>query len=195
MRTAVLQPSLMPAGLPVGHRVPRGSARWYLVHTPAGMESSTAQKLKQIIPNSLLNDAFVLAKQRWVKRAGEWRLETVQMYPEYFFVKTSDVQSLNSALQKLSFHVELVGARERACMPLAEEVRSFFEQVAGPSHVIQNSVAALETGELRVLSGPLVGQEQRVVKLDRHKRRCWVSVGEPGCGFLETLPLEVPFKS
>lgn len=195
MRVEAPQPSLMPAGLPAGRRTPRGRTRWYLVQTPAGMERSTCDKLRKIIPENLLSDAFVLCKERWVKRAGVWRIETVQMYQEYFFAETSDVQGLNSALQKLSFHVDLVGARERACMPLADDAREFFEQVADARHLIRNSVGVIEDGVLHVQEGPLVGQEQRVVKIDRHKRRCWVSVGEPGNGFLETLPLDVPFKS
>ncbi len=192
---AAPQSSLMPAGLPVGRRTPRGRTRWYLVHVPEGMERATCTKLLKLIPSHLLSDAFVLSKERWVKRVGAWRIETAQMYQGYLFVATSDVQGLNSALQKLSFHVELVGARERACMPLADEAREFFERVTGGRRLIRNSVGVIEDGVFRVLEGPLAGMEHRVVKIDRHKRRCWVSVGEPGNGFLESLPLEIPFKS
>lgn len=195
MRAAMPQQSLMPVGLPAGRRTPRGRSRWYPVHAPEGMERSTCEKLRRIIPANVLSDAFVLSKERWAKRSGAWRLETVPMYREYFFVETGDVRALNNALQKLSFHVDLVGARERACTPLADDTRAFFERIAGPQHVIHNSVGVIEDGELRVFEGPLVGQERRVVKVDRHKRRCWASVGEPGDDFLETLPLEVPCKS
>lgn len=192
MRAAVLQNELMPAGLPAGRRVPRGRMRWYLVHTPEGMERTTCNKLLQIIPKSLLRDAFVLSKERWIKRAGSWSIQVSQMYPEYFFAVTDDVQGLNNALQKLSFHVDLVGAHERACMPLAGDARTFFEHAVGDGHLIRGSVGVLEDGVLRVTKGPLVGQEDRVVKIDRHKRRCWVRIGEPGNGFLETLALDIP---
>lgn len=192
---AAPQSSLMPAGLPAGRRTPRGRMRWYLVHVPEGMERATCAKLLKLIPSHLLSDAFVLSKERWAKLAGVWRIETVQMYQGYFFVATPDVQGLNSALQKLSFHVDLVGARERACTPLADEAREFFERVTGGRHLIRNSVGAIEDGELHVTEGPLAGMERHVVKIDRHKRRCWVSVGEPGNGILESLPLEVPVKS
>ena len=50
-------------------------------------------------------------------------------------------------------------------------------------------------GALHVTDGPLVGQEARISKVDRHRRRCEVAVGGPGEEFTEQAPLDVPFKS
>ena len=169
--------------------------RWYLIHTPAGAERATGEKLLKLIPCSLLADAFTLSKERWEKRGGMWSLCRVQMYPEYLFVVSRDIQGLKSALRKLSFHVDLVGAAERSIMPLSEDARAFFEKAAGAERVIRSSTAVIEDGVLQVTEGPLVGCERQIIKVDRHKRRCWVSVGEPGGGFLETLPLDVPVKT
>ena len=195
MLAAAPRTNLMPAGLPAGRRTPRGRLRWYLVHTPEGMERLTCGKILQLIPRDLLDDAFVLSKEHWMKRSGMWSLRTTQMYPEYFFAATSDVLGLCKALSTLSFHVEVVGARERACMPLSEEVRAFFERVTDASHVIRSSTAVVEDGVLRVLDGPLVGEEERIVKVDRHKRRCWVQIGEAEGSFLQTFALDIPRKS
>lgn len=195
MRASSPQLSLTPAGLPAGRRVPRGNMRWYLVHTPMSMEHATADKLLKLIPKNLLADAFTLSKERWEKRNGVWSIRRVQMYPEYLFVVSSDAHGLNSALQKLSFHVDLVGAAERSIMPLSEDARAFFERVAGSERVIRSSTAVILHGELSVTDGPLVGCEALITKVDRHKRRCWVRVGEPGRGFLETLPLDIPIKT
>lgn len=189
------QSSLMPAGLPAGRRTPRGRTRWYLVHVATGTEHATCKKLLGVVPKNLLSDAFVLSRERWVKRSGTWRIEVVQMYQGYLFVETPDIQGLNNALQKLSFHVDLVGARERACVPLADEARDFFMRVIDGRHLIRSSVGSIEDGVLHVQEGPLAGLESRVVKVDRHRRCCWVGVGELGNGFLETLPLVIPFKS
>lgn len=159
MRAASPQLSLTPAGLPAGRRVPRGNMRWYLVHTPMSMEHATADKLLKLIPKNLLADAFTLSKERWEKRNGVWSIRRVQMYPEYLFVVSSDAHGLNSALQKLSFHVDLVGATERSIMPLSEDARAFFERVAGSERVIRSSTAVILHGELSVTDGPLVGCE------------------------------------
>lgn len=195
MLAAAARTNLMPAGLPAGRRTPRGRLRWYLAHTPEGMERLTCGKLKQLMPHDLLDDAFVLSKEHWMKRNGVWSLHTTQMYPEYFFAATADVLGLCKALSKLSFHVDVVGARERACMPLSEEVRAFFERTTDAAHVVRSSTAAIEGGVLHVLGGPLVGEEERIVKVDRHKRRCWVQIGKGDGSFLQTFALDIPCKS
>ena len=48
---------------------------------------------------------------------------------------------------------------------------------------------------LHIEQGPLVGQEARVKKIDRHKRWCLVDVGEGDSAFRELLPLDVPSKT
>ena len=63
------------------------------------------------------------------------------------------------------------------------------------SHVIRSSTAVIVDGVLRVQSGPLVGQEPRISKVDRHRRRCQVLVGEGDTAFTEQAPIDVPFKS
>lgn len=62
-----------------------GRVRWYLVHTPNGKERETCEKVRRIIPNNLMQDAFVMQKEFWFKRDGAWSLQTKPMYKEYFF--------------------------------------------------------------------------------------------------------------
>ena len=61
--------------------------------------------------------------------------------------------------------------------------------------MLRTSVAVIEGGVLRVERGPLVGQEARVSRVDRHRRRCLVRVTDADGGFTECMPLDVPRKS
>ena len=118
------------------------------------------------------------------------------MYPGYFFVVSRDVCGLRQALARLTFPVQLAGADDYGCPPLSEDARSWFASSMDEGHILRNSVAVIEGGALRVQSGPLVGQEERVVKLNRHHRRCQVRVCEShGSSFTESMPLAVPLKS
>ena len=56
-------------------------------------------------------------------------------------------------------------------------------------------MARIEDGVLHIEQGPLVGQEARVKKIDRHKRWCLVDVGEGDFAFRELLALDVPSKT
>ncbi|MBM6775474.1 transcription termination/antitermination NusG family protein [Olsenella profusa] len=182
-------------GLPLGRRSPRGRLRWYLLSVPAGRERSTCEKLLRLVPGDLLEDAFVPARERWMKRADGWRIETVNMYPGYAFACSRDAAGLAKTLSHLTVPATLVGTTERSWMPLADEAAQWFSQVMDGSHVIRGSMGEIVDGTLHVWRGPLVNQEARVRKIDRYRRSCIVSVCDTGGGFTERVALEVPTKS
>lgn len=105
------------------------------------------------------------------------------MYKEYFFVATHDAAALDRALAQLSFGCRIAGSRDRAYMPMPDDAQDWYRSVLD------------EDGVLHIEQGPLVGQEARVKKIDRHKRWCLVDVGEGDSTFRELLPLDVPSKT
>lgn len=183
------------ARLPMGRRTPRGHERWYLLRMPEGREASICNELKRLLPGSVLADAFVLRKERWMKRGGVWFLEPVSMYRGYAFAVSADAAGLAKALSRLTLPVELVGTDTRSWAPLADEAASWYASAMDGSHVIRSSTAVIVDGVLHVQSGPLVGQEARISKVDRHRRRCTVRVVDGDGGFTEQAPIDVPFKN
>ena len=185
----------LAAGIPMGRRSPRGRERWYLFRMPEGREASICAELRRLLPESVLADAFVLRKERWMKRAGVWFLEPVNMYRGYAFAISSDAAGLAKAISGLTLPVELVGTGIRSWAPLADEAAAWYAAAMDSSHVIRSSTAVIVDGALRVQTGPLVGQEARISKIDRHRRRCQVLVGEGDTAFTEQAPIDVPFKN
>lgn len=183
----------MPMGLPAGRRVPRGRLRWYLVHVPEGREQAICEKVRNLVSPEYLEDAFVMFKERWFRRQGDWSLQPIQMYREYFFVATRDVVGLDKELSRLSFPARIAGSAEHAYIPLSPDAQTWFQAAMDDDHTLRNSVAVVVNGELQVQEGPLVGQETRVHRVDRHHRRCQVDVC--GGGFTELMALDIPFKS
>ncbi len=183
------------AGLPCGHRVPRGELRWYLGQAPEGREQSICQKIRSLVDPEVLDDAFVIFKERWFKQGKEWSIRRFQMYRGYFFVATTDVIELQKQLARLSFPVSLVGAKERAVVPLDVQAQAWFESAMDNTYTIRNSTGVIVDGVLHVQAGPLLGQEDRVRKIDRHRRSCLVDVCPDKGGFSEIVSLNVPYKS
>lgn len=172
-----------------------GPVRWYLVHTPNGKEREICDMVRRVIPHELLQDAFVMQKEFWFKHDGAWSLQTKPLYKEYFFVVTHDAAALDRALSQLSFGCRVAGSSERAYTPIPGDAQKWYCSVLDDEGVVRNSVARIEDGVLHIERGPLVGQEARVKKIDRHKRWCLVEVGDDGSAFRELLPLDVPSKT
>ena len=182
-------------GLPLGRRTPKGRERWYLLRVPEGRERALCEELKRLVPEDLLKDAFALRKERWFKRAGEWSLAPIDMYRGYAFAVSPDAAGLARALSKLTLPASLVGTGTRSWAPLADEAAAWYESVTDDSRVIRSSTAVIVDGVLHVTDGPLMGQEPRISKVDRHRRRCQVRVVSGEGAFSEQAPLDVPFKS
>lgn len=187
--------SRMAMGLPAGRRTPRGRVRWYLLRVPEGREQTVCDQLRRLVPHDLLADAFVPQKERWIKRGGVWFLEPARMYRGYAFALSHDAAGLSKTLAKLSIQAELAGDGERAWLPLADEAAAWFERSMDAYHIIRSSTAVIEYGELRVMEGPLVGQEDRIDRVDRHRRRCLVRVCDADGGFTESVAIDVPHKT
>lgn len=199
MPTAVVEraqqsvPCTASPALPLGRRTPRGRIRWYLVQVPEGRERATCERVRRVVPEGVLVDAFVPAKERWMKRAGRHFTVEVLMYKGFFLAATADVTEFDRALSRLTFPARIVGSGERAWVPVDDEAVSWLLDAMDAHHVIRSSTAVIEGGELRVTDGPLVGQESKVTKIDRHRRVCQVSVADGG--YIERVALDVPFKS
>lgn len=151
-----------------------------------------AEKVKRIVPRDLLDDAFVVSKERWSKRAGAWSKSVVLMWPGCFLAATGDAAALDKALAGLSFRVRVAGSGERAYQPLAAGAQAWLASAMDASRVVRGSVGEVVGGELRVTSGPLAGREDRILRWDRRKRWALVDLDRDGGGSVESLALDVP---
>ena len=183
------------APLPMVRRTPRGRLRWYMAQVPEGMEDTTARKLLRILPESVLASAFAMRKERLIKLHGVWKREIAPAFPGYFFLSSADAPSLYKALSTLSFHVRMAGDGERAWAPVPDEAMAWYLGAVDSTGVIRTSVANIVNGELRAESGPLVGSEHLVERIDRHKCKCWLRLPDGGAGFTELIYVEIPSKS
>ena len=69
---------------------------------------------------------------------------------------------------------------------------SFF---MGKTGVFPMSQGIIVDGRLTILSGPLVGEEDKIIKVDRHKRRAWLQIKLFGKPYTVVVGLEIPQKT
>lgn len=184
----------MRCGEHADSHLPRGRARWYLLQVPRGRGATLCAELCQLVPSPLLEDAFVPRKERWMKRGGVWFLRSVDMHPGYALAVSSDPAGLAKAFSELTLPVSPVGAEGSSWKPLPDGAAAWLSAASDRRHVVRSSTAVITGGELRVVTGPLVGHEGRIRRIDRHRRLCEVSVDDADGSFSEQLAIEVPVK-
>ncbi len=191
---SVRQSSTLSMGLPAGRRTMAGRVRWYAVASEEGREDAQAARLLKLIPHDVLHDAFVLRREKWEKHAGAWITVNKPIYRGYLFVASPDAVALNDALARLSFPVRVAGSQGRGYLPLDPAAQAWFAAAMDGRHTIRSSTAVVVDGAVRVLEGPLTGQEERICHVDRRRRACTVRIGHADSAFEESMPLDIPFK-
>ena len=178
--------------VPLGRRVARGTVRWYFARCHEGRELSAVADLRPLVPQDLLLDAFVPAKEAERKRQGSWSHGVEPLFGGYAVLVTADPTALAKAIAQTSVTMELVGQVGRGYAPVAREAQEFLEEVMDRSHVVRFSEAVAEPQGLRVNSGPLVGMEGRIPNFSPHKRYVRVRVSQAeGTDFALTLPIRI----
>ena len=80
-------------------------------------------------------------------------------------------------------------------MPLTEKEQRFIQRLGGNGYVVEMSEGIIEQSKVRVTSGPLMGMEGYIRKIDRHKRKAWLELELFGRKQTVQVGLEVVSKS
>ena len=119
---------------------------------------------------------------------GTWHTKCEKVFPGYIFFNTKDPDELSRQLRK----EKIIAQNDKLYILTPEDVRClFFFKKNGAFPMSQGIIV---DGRLTILSGPLVGEESRIAKVDRHKRRAWLQMELFGKPHMVVIGLEIPQK-
>ena len=134
-----------------------------------GLEAERRAAAQSVKP--LVEACIIPLKEREKKFHGSWHLVTERVYPGYLFLKTEDAEQLFFQLKQIPKLTKLLGDAELTFDSLTDEEAAFVENLGGAEHVVQLSPVAVDKdGNVTVLGGELRKYEDRIKKIDLHKR-------------------------
>ena len=77
---------------------------------------------------------------------------------------------------------------------LTESETAFLKKFGGEEQIVRMSEGIIEGSRTKILSGPLMGMEGQIRKIDRHKRKAWLEVEMFGRTQLVEIGLEITMK-
>ena len=124
----------------------------------------------------IVEELFVPKTRVGVKRGGKWLPGEEVLLPGYLIAVTADPSALAHALRRVRGFARVV-SQDNAFVPLPEEsVRWLEAQTQRGSAVVEMSEGYVEGGVLHVTSGPLVGREASVVKVNHRKKVAYLEL-------------------
>ena len=109
------------------------------------------------------------------KQNGTWNTLQKVLFPGYLFMITEDVEKLFFHLKTIEGMTKLIGTGQDI-IPLKEEEITFLQRFGGEDQIVSMSEGIIEGTQVIITSGPLMGMEGLIKKIDRHKRKAWLDL-------------------
>ncbi len=121
-------------------------------------------------------------------------MEKKLMFPAYVFLESDDEEALEGEIMQYGGGAELL----KECgtlLHVQEREESFLQSLCGHTHHLRMSKGVITNGITRITEGPLCGMEERISRIDRHKRLARLEVPESSASGSILAGLEIVEKS
>lgn len=130
-------------------------------------------KILDILNSDLFSDclkrSFIL-KRKQLKNFGQgWQMHVVDVIRGFIFIDVIDLDLFKQKLSKCKEIFELNNHQKIRLFKLKKHDLGFLNKF-NAAVVIENSTGDIENGKIVVKEGPLMGNEEMIRKVDRHKR-------------------------
>ncbi len=167
---------------------------WYVIQTKTGQEEPMRQRVEKMLKDYSYEDCKILYYVKKKKYLGEWHEEKERLLPGYMFLVTNDPEPASEALNRMTEFTRLLGTDSRFC-PIRPEEEELLTRLTNGKDEIGMSYGVIEKGVLKVKSGVLIGLESKIKRIDRHKRKGFISMRLDNQERLVGVGLEITEKS
>lgn len=148
---------------------------WYVVQVRSGTEHNIRIQCNKKIPDTIMERCFIPYYEEKKKQNGTWNTLQKVLFPGYIFMITEDVEKLFFHLKTIEGMTKLIGTGQDI-IPLKEEEITFLKRFGGEEQIVYMSEGIIEGTQVIITSGPLMGMEGLIQKIDRHKRKAWLDL-------------------
>ena len=151
------------------------SKHWYVVQVFRGQEDNFIQRL-----NNEDYEVFTPKQIQLLKRRDCMIKAMKPLFPGYIFIATDkDYTSFRKYYQQEISMIEgcvRILKYKDDVEALYPHERMFIERFVNKDKVIDSSIGFIEGDHIRIIEGPLVGNESLIKKINRHKRTALVEI-------------------
>ena len=150
---------------------------WYAIWTATGSERKLCSWIKDYVPDSLYDDCFVPLIEQNRKINGEWKINKKPLFPGYLFVKTDEANIRRFAEKlKRSELFAVILSTDGEFTPVSDDEIYVIDCAYRNRGVLGSSIGMIEGDKITILSGPLIGMEGSIKKINRHKRTATIEL-------------------
>ena len=134
---------------------------------PLPMSAADKQRYTETLLYSLLSTEETISRQ--MAYPGKNPLSRVCLF------NCRNLEQLAENLRKVTGMTRLLGTGDEI-IPLSQEEVELLLKLGKEEQLVAMSTGIIENDQVRILTGPLQGMEGYIRKINRHKRKAWVSI-------------------
>lgn len=148
---------------------------WYVMQVRTGTEENIRIQCERVIEKEVLERCFIPYYQQKKRFQGKWHIQENILFPGYVFLIAQNVEKLAERLHSVIGLTKLIGTGNEI-IPLNIEETQFLLRMGKEEQVVEMSTGIIENDKVKIQSGPLVGMEGYIKKVDRHKRKAILEI-------------------
>ena len=172
------------------HGVIRLFSNWYVIQVLPKNEYRLCVKIKSRIIPDLFQDCFVPQAEYIFKSNGSYEKRIQPLFPGYIFVITDTIDAFYDELKKVDGFKRVLKEGD-FFTPISKEEAAFIAGFTDDDYNIGMSEGYILDSKVYITSGPLLGREGVIKKIDRHKRLAIIELYFMGQPQLVRMPLEI----
>ena len=144
---------------------------WYVLNCRTGQEDEIMNSCRQHLSPDALEETFIFQCERLWRAEGGWALTRKEMFPGYVFLQSSQPELLSKELEAYRKVVRVL-EEPGYLISVYEEEEAALLKLCGENHILKMSYGYKdkENGQSYITEGPLCGLENKIKKIDWHKR-------------------------
>ena len=173
---------------------------YYVIQVQSGKEDKVIEEIKSHKDHDPSFDIFTPCRTERRKYKDGFKDIKVKCFPGYIFAETNNVKQLINELYWAPDYARLLGKEKLNdnYLPLSEEESRVIDILYNAENDRTTpimDIEVLEGDRIRVVSGPLMGQESVVKKVDLHKRRIKITTTLAGRGVEAYVAINIVTKT
>lgn len=148
---------------------------WYVIWSVTGKEEKLLQTVKRKVPERLYNRVWVPYRIKISKFHGEERQDMIRLFPGYLLIDTEDPEKVHIGLRGEKDYIGILKSNDEFS-PVSEEEKEIISYFTDNKGIAGVSLGIKENGRTKIIEGPLKGMDDKIIKVERNKKRAWISL-------------------
>ncbi len=163
------------------YNLKKKSGRYYVIQVSSGTESVTETYIRKYVSKESYSEMFHPMRLVRKKIRGVWKDVHQKLLPGYIFVKTSNPEIFFTELKKVPKMTKMLGADRDYFVALNDDEEKWLLWLLDKCHGSETNpytdyevglsyVEFDENDRISIVSGPLLGFEGEIKRINKHKR-------------------------